>query len=134
MNLHFLLRVFPGVMLLIGRGRKRTPKQRARADAYRKFCDGMAMRCPFCEVCRRKPSSQIHHIARGVDRQATLCDRRFVLCLCFDCHEDIHDTEAWPRARQLAVVKRARPDDYDLAAYNEIVNRSVDESEVEAWA
>ena len=64
----------------------------------------------------------VHEIARGPLRQKALDKEYATLVVCGFCHELVGDKSQWPEARQLAVLKRSRPDDFDLAAYNALVN------------
>lgn len=63
-----------------------------------------------------------HEIACGSHRQKAL-DKPFallVLCSWCNCHV-VTDKGKWPEARQLAVLKRRNPKDYDLDAYNTLI-------------
>jgi len=86
--------------------------------------------CELCHSARKRPNPNwlhLHEIARGSIRQLAMDKRFAVLVLCCDCHINrIHSNEYWPEARQLAVLKRSRPADYDLIAYNELVGYGPD--------
>ena len=75
-----------------------------------------------CEVCGFRWRSRlcVHEIAQGTDRAKALDKRFAVLVLCEACHGRIHNEVGWPRVRQLAVLKRSRPEDMDLPAFNKL--------------
>jgi len=80
----------------------------------------------------------VHEIARGTHRSKALDKRYAVLVVCWHCHENRIDNgkEQWPEARQLAVLKRSRPADFNLAAYNQLVGYGPDrisEEDVERY-
>jgi len=111
--------------------RRQSKQTAARERACREFRRQLIMEVRCCELCGHDPgrpgSGRIswallpHEIARGPSRQAALDKRFAILVLCYLCHVDrIHGNEDWPEARQLAVVKRSRPQDFDLAAYNKL--------------
>lgn len=83
-----------------------------------------------CEVClkRREPIMlAVHEIARGQLRQKCLMARFGVLVVCaepnwrtgVDCHASIQN---WKEPKQLALLYLVRAIDYDLEAYNALVN------------
>lgn len=78
-----------------------------------------------------------HEIARGALRQKSLDKLFCLLCVCRRCHEELDSRKKWPEARQLAVLRHARPGDYDLVAYNELVNprapQRITETEVDHY-
>lgn len=63
-----------------------------------------------------------HEIANGPLRQIALDKPFALLVVCWWCNGLLCNKSRWPEARQLAVLQRAAPDDYDLAAYNALVN------------
>lgn len=64
-----------------------------------------------------------HEIARGPLRQKALDKPYAILVVCAWCNEyQLHNRRTWPEARQLAVLKRRAPEDFDLEAYNRLVN------------
>jgi len=112
--------------------RRISKKTAARYDECRDFRRELVAEVGHCELCQHDPervppgqirwSLQVHEIARGPLRQLAMDKRFAVLVLCFNCHFNrIHGNEHWPEARQLAVLKRSRPTDYNLKAYNELV-------------
>ena len=85
----------------------------------------------YCEMCGSKQSDNpikklcVHEIANGPNRAKAL-DKRFaclVLCVLCNCN-DAEDKKLWPEARQLWLLQTYRPMDYDLKAYNELINPS----------
>lgn len=107
-------------------------RYRSRKKAAReKFCRDFRARfrgdVSHCERCRHWFTAsgprrfEQHEIAGGPLREKARDKRYAVLGLCSECHRIIHDETGWPRARQLALIKRSRPLDYDLAAFNKLV-------------
>lgn len=100
-----------------------------------------------CEICGHDPTrvkwGQIswemeeHHIARGIHRAKALCKRYAVLWLCWRCHyEEVHGNVEWPQSQQLAVLRRSRPQDFDLVAFNALTGwgkNRITEDDVKAW-
>ncbi len=100
-----------------------------------------------CEICSHAPERSewkirgklcCHEISNGPLRQKSLDKAYAILVLCGDCNEDeVEDKAKWPQARQLAVLKKSRPDDYDLAAFNALVGYGPDritESDVDIYS
>jgi hypothetical protein len=81
-----------------------------------------------CEICDYDPSQshvrshpwamELHHLIRGLRPN----ERCAVLLVCWHCHcMRLHGGhEKWLEPRQLAVLKRSRPQDFDLTKYNEL--------------
>ncbi len=80
----------------------------------------------------------VHEIANGPNRQAAL-DKPFAcLVLCWWCNGHVvTDKSQWPESRQLATLRRCIPENYDLVAYNALVNPRaplrITQDEVDAW-
>ena len=122
---------------------RRVSKNKAARDAEeaafkRKLCDELGV----CEICgpdatRAKSDIELHHIARGCHREKASVERCAVLLLCWTCHKlRVHGKVEWPQSRQLAVLKRSRPQDYDLAAFNALVGWGryrITEDDVKQW-
>lgn len=125
-------------------------KRRKLNDDCRPFRISLVERVGRCEVCGHSPKlpwrtkpyelSQlaVHEICRGRNRSKAL-DKPFavlVLCAWCNCHV-LTSAREWPEARQLAVLKRKRTMDYDLEAYNKLVNpnapKRILESEVKSY-
>ncbi len=101
-----------------------------------------------CELCGHDPKRvrpggvawalHVHEICRGCHRSKALDKPFALLVVCFKCHEFRLSSRAeWPESRQLAVLKRRRPEDYDLGLFNKLVGwgpRRVTAEEVAAWA
>jgi ribosomal protein S14 len=71
-----------------------------------------------CEICGDSRSHlDVHEICRGSYRQAAL-DKPFALLLvCRKCHEELGSAKEWPEARQLSVLAKSRPSQFNLLAY-----------------
>lgn len=89
----------------------------------------------MCEICGTSPRLPrhpirernqlcVHEIARGPLRNKAMDKRYATLVVCWGCNEVLNDRSIWPEPRQLRVLARSRPDDYDLAAYNRLVNEN----------
>ena len=112
-------------------------KRKARMAEVREFRSNLVAEVGRCEVCGHDPtrvkpgqiawSIACHEVANGPDRDKALDCRFAILVCCWLCNsEDLTDKVKWPQARQLAVLKRSRPYDYDLAAFNELVGYGKD--------
>lgn len=112
--------------------RHQSKKTAARDRACRDFRRQLVKEVGQCELCGHDGLLSnrggiawtlcCHEIARGSSRQLALDKRFAILVLCFHCHIlRIHSSdEKWPETRQLAVLKRSRPQDFDPAAYNKL--------------
>jgi len=130
--------------------RRISKKARKRADEARPIRAALLAEHRECQICGASPrrphrglplgcsALAVHEIADGPSRQACL-DKRFgCLVVCWACNSGcLKDALAWPESKQLAVLKRDRPQDFDLAAYNMLVNpRAKDRitvAEVDGW-
>jgi hypothetical protein len=80
----------------------------------------------------------VHEVAGGACRALSLDKPYACLVLCAYCNlYEVEDKRKWPQARQLAVLMRKSPEDYDLAAFNYLVNPNapnrITQEEVDAW-
>lgn len=66
----------------------------------------------------------VHEIASGPLRNIALDKRFATLVLCWRCNCEMTNRKLWPEPRQLGLLKKSRPQDYDLAAYNRLVNEN----------
>jgi len=127
--------------------RRVSKKTQARIDECRELRQQLVREVDRCEVCGHDPkwarpgriawSLACHEIANGPLRQKALDKRYALLVTCWRCNsERLTDKKEWPEARQLARLKRSRPQDYDLVAYNKLVGygpNRVTEEEVRTW-
>lgn len=79
-----------------------------------------------------------HEIANGPLRDKALDKPYAILVLCWHCNgEEMEDSAKWPEARQLALLQAEAPEDYDLVAYNFLVNprapNRITQGEVDAY-
>lgn len=99
-----------------------------------------------CEACGHDPTNvkpgqirwrlETHEIARGSLRQKALDKRYAILRVCLPCHDEMGNRREWPDARQLAALRKSRPDDYDLVAFNKLVGRGpnrITQEDVDAY-
>jgi hypothetical protein len=128
--------------------RRVSKKTAARVAECRDVRDQLRQSIGQCELCGHSPNRastgslswrlDLHEISRGVNRQKSLDKPYALLLVCYPCHMlRIHGNEDWPEARQLAALKRSRPQDHDLAAYNLLIGRGpkrITEDEVAVWA
>lgn len=87
-----------------------------------------------CENCGCSPSNRqdrmpklakldVHEISCGSHRQKSLDKPFAVLVLCWQCNSGpFHDRGQWPESRQLALLAKKRPKDFDLTAYLELTS------------
>lgn len=75
-----------------------------------------------CEACGTRRNLCCHEIAGGPDRQKALDQAYALLVLCYPCNQLMENRSIWPQARQLALLKVSRPEQYDLVAFNFLVN------------
>ena len=127
--------------------RERSEKRRKRENAARPARQALIALVGECEMCGARPVQGstwagrrlcVHEIVGGPHRQALLDRRHSTLVLCWLCNGGpAEDKSLWPEARQLALLKRSRPEDYDLAAHNACINprapRRVTEEEVRIY-
>jgi hypothetical protein len=126
----------------------RRRRRMAEAKAVRVRLIGDAGKCEICGHGPRRPwrdkpleCSRLccHEIAGGPDRERFLDLPFGLLILCWWCNSEVvEDKKLWPRARQLALLKKRRPWDYDLILFNKTVNprapRAIEPVDVEGWA
>lgn len=116
-----------------------------------KFRSSLKRRVGRCEVCGHDPlrvssgfvrwALHVHEI-RGNSQRSKCQDMPFgVLVVCSRCHMEHLSSSGpnaeYPEARQLAVLKRSRPGDYDLARYTEEFHPNaplaITQEEVDGW-
>jgi len=77
-----------------------------------------------CEFCLQKASADFldaDEVARGCCRKIALQARYAILILHRHCHRHVQN---WSRAKRLAILKLARPEDYDLEAFWKLTRRN----------
>jgi hypothetical protein len=68
-------------------------------------------------------SLAVHEIADGTHRQKALDKPFAVLVLCWECNSgSFKDRREWSEAKQLALLARCRPKDFNLQAYLELTS------------
>lgn len=116
--------------------RRWTDKRRARNDEARVIRQAMVDAATGCELCgcsplrpnRRLPIGMsqlcVHEIANGPLRNKAQDKPYATLVVCWACNAELNNKgrDGWPEPRQLAVLALSRPQDFDLRAYNELVN------------
>lgn len=113
------------------RSSSKNDDRRAKAKPVR---EAMIAKAGRCMICGARPGARngrmpelnrlcVHEIANGPLRQKAL-DKPFAcLVLCWHCNGTAVENKAeWPVARQLALLKERSPEDYDLMAFNLLVN------------
>lgn len=103
--------------------------------------------CMVCGACPGKPhrnlpselsSLSVHEIHSGSGNRNKCLDKLYgLLVLCWLHNQEMTDRKKWPESRQLAVLKQKAPDNYDLVAYNAMVNvrapNRITTEEVNQW-
>lgn len=115
--------------------RWRSPKTTKLAKDAKQVRDMLIAACGECMICGRSPKSPhrgkppelsqlcCHEIANGPHRLKALDKPYAILVLCWWCNgNEVEDKAKWPQARQLALLQRRSPHNYDLAAFNSLVN------------
>ena len=127
---------------------KSTIRRKREAEA-RPFREQLITDVGQCESCGCSPSRKhgrmaelarlsVHEIASGPDRQKALDKPYAVLVLCWQCNSGpFQNRGEWPESRQLALLARKRPKDFDLTAYLELTSplamRRIEIAEVLQW-
>ncbi len=112
--------------------RRVSDKRRNRNAEAKPIRDGLIAQVGTCEICgsdhlRRYPAELrqlcCHEIANGPNRDKALDKPYALLVLCWYCNSyEVVNKQSWPQARQLATLAKSRPNDYDLGAFNFLVN------------
>jgi hypothetical protein len=109
--------------------KRRTLKTAALYDAADEARRGLKARIPGCERCGKR-AFVLHEIPRAGLRKYVAGLPSCVLGLCDPgCHQEV---SGWPRAKQLALLLIARPQDYDLQTYNRWAVARVTREDVDA--
>jgi len=127
----------------------KSTKRRHRESEAKPFRDSLVLNVGECENCACSPSNKqgrmadlvrlaVHEIASGTHRQKALDKPYAVLVLCWECNSGpFQDRAQWPESRQLALLARSRPKDFDLTAYLELTSpramRRIEIGEVLGW-
>lgn len=112
--------------------RNATPKRAKRNREVKDFRQALKEEIGHCEICKQpRTLLDCHEIARGPARVRALDARYAILVLCRDCHNEVGLSPAtWTVARQLSVLKKSLPEDFDVAAINELLTRRISEEDV----
>lgn len=113
------------------RGKSATRSRREKEA--KPFRDKLIAQVGECENCGCSPDSHgkmaelsrlsVHEIADGTHRQKALDKPYAVLVLCWECNSgSFKDRSEWSEARQLALLARRRPKDFNLKAYLELTS------------
>lgn len=130
---------------------KTSKRTRAEHDAIRKWREAFRREIGRCELCGHHPRNPwrdkpmqcsvltVNEIARGNGRRGkSLTYRGGVLCTCWWCNSvTFDDASVWPIARQLALLKVRRPDDYDVEGFAKLIRPTapqwVTDADVSVW-
>lgn len=120
--------------------RRQSRKTARRTAACRDGRRELVLEVGRCEVCGHNwlLDLDVHEIANGPHRLMAL-DKRFALLVaCWPCNsEQLTDKRKWPVSRQLSLLKKSRPADYDLEAYVATFHprapRVITQDEVDEW-
>lgn len=129
--------------------RNKSTTRRKRESESRPFRIQLILDVGECENCGCSPANKkgrmaemaslaVHEIASGPDRQKALDKPYAVLVLCWQCNSGpFQNRGEWPEARQLALLARRRPKDFDLTAYLELTSpramKRIEIHEILAW-
>lgn len=129
--------------------RSKSITRRNRESEAKPFRDSLVLNVGECENCGCSPSNKqgrmtelvrlaVHEIASGTHRQKALDKPYAVLVLCWQCNSGpFQDRSEWSESRQLALLARSRPKDFDLTAYLELTSpramRRIEIGEVLDW-
>lgn len=107
-------------------------KRRKRNAEVREFRAGLKEEIRRCEICTQVKPLDCHEITRGsYARQRALDQRACILVLCRDCHNVLTDfPKLWPVAKQAALLKLRRPNDWCLITMNGLLTRKIDDEDV----
>ena len=104
-------------------------------------------KCEICGHSPRKPNKElppdlsalcVHEIANGPNRPRALDKNYATLVTCWACNSlELTNKRIWPLDRQLAMLLKSRPDDYDLQAFCRLLNPNapnrIEQWEVDQW-
>lgn len=114
--------------------RYQSKKQRDLYDSARQSRRNYLLCHPVCAVCRETWASEVHEVTNGPSRMKGFVEPAAWLSVCTRCNQDVlTDKNAWPLARQLACKMVRDPANYNLRAVCEILDREIEQGEVESW-
>ena len=97
------------------------PRKRALVAAGNQAADELIARVGRCEFCRNNYGQTQHEISRGSQRLTARLEPSCSVVVCQECHATLHEL---PKRIQvligLAILRRSRPEDYDLRRFIEI--------------
>lgn len=123
-------------------------KRAAKSSGLRRKLVNESGECMACGHSSRNPIPGMplqmsklacHEIYRGSSGRQLSLDKKFaLLVLCWRCNSiEFDDLVKWPQARQLCLLQVRRPDLYNLAKFNHLVNprapERITQAEVDAW-
>ncbi len=94
---------------------------RKEADPWREQFKESVGRCEYCLIKAAGSSLDCDEIARGSCRKIALMAPYAILVLHRHCH---HHVQNWTRAKRLAILLLARPDDYNLQEFWRLTRRN----------
>ena len=99
-------------------------KRIAEAKTFRRYLVESVGRCERCEPQGKRSNKPlcVHEIANGPNRQKALDKPFAVLVLCWQCNSLATSKGEWSEASQLRCLLESRPEDFDLVAYNALIN------------
>lgn len=129
--------------------KNKSPTRKKREAEAKPFRQKLVADVGQCENCGCSPTDRqgkmpelaklaVHEIASGPDRQKALDKPYAVLVLCWECNSGpFQNRGEWPESRQLALLAKRRPQDFNLQAYLELTSpramRRIEIDEVLAW-
>ncbi len=91
------------------------------ADPWREELKAAVGRCEYCLLKAAGSSLDCDEIARGSCRKIALMAPYAILVLHRHCH---HHVQSWSRAKRLAILMLARPEDYCLESFWKLTRRN----------
>ncbi len=75
--------------------RRQSPRRARQLREYAALAKTYLLEHPVCQVCKKEPAGQIHHIQGRIGAQ--LNATRFWVAVCQPCHDRIHAFGSWAR-------------------------------------
>lgn len=99
-------------------------KRQALMREVKPIRDALRSEVAQCEICgTQRGVLDVHEIGRGPCRAICLGERCALLIVCRSCHsEKLSQPAEWTEARQLALLAKRRPRDFNLTRFLEITS------------
>lgn len=116
--------------------RPRTPKRAAQDRQANQWRQQRCYEIGACELCGTRDLTilSLHEVVRGGVRRFVYTNPALTICLCNgerDCHTFV---SRWSAAKQIALLRIRRPNDFSFTEFNRWSTRKLDLADVEAAA